>query len=669
MLSVCLVAASAAAGYATALGGGFVWDDRALILEDPQVRSLANLPRFFARDFFSHDADVRRWGYYRPLVTASYALDRAVWRERPFGFHLTNILLHAAASVLLLLLLRRWLGGSFVPPAAAILFATHPVHAESVAWIAGRTDVLCAVFILAALLAWERYRATDATTRASSAWLLASLVALTLALLAKEMAVVTPALFLLADPVRRNDRRAGATARGVGALLLACLPIALVLLVRSRVTSLAQSGAPAMPVGPFIATLLSTVRLYAVKLAFPVALDAYIQNPPLAHVADARALIGAIVATFAAWAVVDRRSPNALALAGGWFLVTLVPLSNLLRISAPADMGFPAAERFLYLPSVAACVAVAYGIERGARRLPRAVPVAIVAVIASLFLARTVARVADWRDDVTFFRVELATSPDAPLLHSALAQALRRAGDPAGALPHAERAVTLAGSDLSRRVYRNNLAGVYADLGELDRASAVLAEAEGGSVARATMAYNAGEIARARGDCAGAVGRYRDALALRPDHLLALLQSGTCLIALGRPGEAIDAFDRAARVDPRNVVALTNLGVLLAERGRPAEAEGPLRRALAADPANGNARIALALVLLLLGRTEDARAEARTAVSAEPENAKARVALARVLAAAGDANAARAEVDRVLARDPGDALALGLRKRLSEGGR
>ncbi|MBM3315010.1 hypothetical protein FJY71_04105, partial [candidate division WOR-3 bacterium] len=140
--------------YLPTLRYDFVWDDIALVVENPDLKLASPLP-LFGRSFMQHQSrqELRPDKYYRPLVVASLWFDARVWGPRPFGFHLTNLVLNTAAALLAVLLLLRLFPGRFWPPLLAGLgFALHPAHVESVTFVSGRTDILAAVFVLSALL-------------------------------------------------------------------------------------------------------------------------------------------------------------------------------------------------------------------------------------------------------------------------------------------------------------------------------------------------------------------------------------------------------------------------------------------------------------------------------------------------------------------------------------
>ena len=200
----------AAAVYLNTLGAGFTLDDVEIVRENPIVRSLQNLPRIFATDYWN------AWEYadhtlYRPLTVTTYALQHAVHGAEPFGYHLVNVLLHALATGLLFLLLRD-LFDLRTAVVAAALFAVHTIHTEAVAGIVGRAEILALAGTLTCCLAY--FRAVRRRGHAA-AWGAASVAAYLTGAMSKETGIVAPAVILVTEallPARRHllrgDRRA-----------------------------------------------------------------------------------------------------------------------------------------------------------------------------------------------------------------------------------------------------------------------------------------------------------------------------------------------------------------------------------------------------------------------------------------------------------------------------
>lgn len=396
------------------LRNDFVFDDHKLVEANPVVRTL-NPVTHLSSSFWS------RWemgsDYWRPVVTMSLALDRAVWGEAPWGFHLTNLLLHAAAVFLLFLLLRG-LGGTLPAAVGAALFAVHPVQVESVAFVLGRTDLLAVVFLLLAALAYRAGRH------------LAALAAFAGALLSKESAVTFPALALGIELARSGGTSwSGALADRLGPFLRRIAPylalVAVYLLLRYAVLGVLL-GTPATPevswrnpvvgapLGARWLTAVDVAARYVLLVLFPLTLSVEYGHdvvPLLRSAASPSFLVsaGVVLAALGAVAWLARRSPlgrfGAAAAAGSYLL-----MSHLL-FPAPIIM----AERVLYLPLVgvaALAAAAASGVASrlGGERGRRAV-IAAAVLLAVPLAARSFARVADWRDDLTLYE---ATTRDAP---------------------------------------------------------------------------------------------------------------------------------------------------------------------------------------------------------------------------------------------------------------
>ncbi len=333
------VALLAAVASLNTLRNGFVWDDQELIVGNDAVKSAGTLAKGLTRDFFAHRPDDFAYGYYRPLTTLSYAADYAAWRLRPAGYHATNILLNTACVCLGTLLLLR-LG--LVPGAAfcaGVLFAVHPIHVETVAWISGRTDLLSLLLALASFLVFLSARDGGGRLHRRRAALLlaASAAAYAGALLAKEMSLVLPLWLFLADrraPSRRlvTPLRALAPHAAVTAAYLAWRFMAVSVSVPANQD--VQTPAAAALSAPI------TVARYLGWLAFPISPSAYVQNPYVTIFTAARFLLPVAALAligFGAWRM--RRHWPVAALFGAMLAASFLPLLNVVRIAGPVDMG------------------------------------------------------------------------------------------------------------------------------------------------------------------------------------------------------------------------------------------------------------------------------------------------------------------------------------------
>lgn len=383
-LVVALLAVAVAAVYLPSLGGDFVWDDRHLIESAPLVTEPSSLGAFFRAPFWS-DAEQGIEAYYRPLVTISYALDHRLHGPNPAGFHLTNLLLHLVNVLLVLALARRTGAGLLGAGIAAGLWALLPRLAESVAWISGRTDLLAALFSLAALLAHPLRRAGP--------WLSAAL--LFAGLCAKEVALAAlPALLLAALAAPRPERRSE-----LGRLIPPATAAALYLTLRARVLSGAGPGSSVGAAGDRLLVSLEALGRYAamtVDAWRPATQIGWVEDPSVAYAA-----LGLVVAIAAAGAALRLRSTLATSPTRAACLTlaaaSLVPVLHLV----PLPMGVVSADRFLYLPLAGVAVSAATGLDRVARRSRFAS--GAFALVAVTLAVQTYRRAEHWADEVALW--------------------------------------------------------------------------------------------------------------------------------------------------------------------------------------------------------------------------------------------------------------------------
>ena len=455
----------AAAVHANALHNPFVYDDHRMVVDNPSLRDPSNA-RF-----------VLAFQPFRPLVNASYALDYALSGLEPFGYHRTSLVLHCLNTALLFLLIAglgaaprgsRAGPGLEVAAFAAALFAVHPMATETVGYVAGRAELLCASFALASLLCLERAlaRAPGAGRRA---WVAAGLAGFALALACKEVAAMLPAAVLLYDLIylpedpgrRRRLQRLYAPVFGAlaaGAWL--------------RLYAYRSLEAPERDLG-LAANLLTqsgVVWRYLRLFLLPLGQSVVHQVPEVTSLEGLPAAWGALAgaglagAAWLAWRV--RRREPAVALGALWFLAMLLPSSliPLPELAAEHRTYLASAGLFLALAALGAAGLRAAALPPArARAAAWAGALALVALLGGLGAARN--RV--WGDPVRLWSDALQKAPQVFAPHYQLAEALRERGECAAALPYYERAVALVPGYLDAR---NNLGVCLAQTGRLDDA-------------------------------------------------------------------------------------------------------------------------------------------------------------------------------------------------------
>ncbi len=387
-----LLALLAAAVYANTLGHGFVWDDNTIVLGDPTIRSLSNIPSFFTRSYWG-DADPE-FKLYRPLVQATLAIDWAIGRGSAVPFHATNLLLHVLATLLAFLLfreLRADLPWAFL---AAALFAVHPVHTDAVDSIVQRAEVLSAIGVIGGLLAALRGR-----------WILLALAA-AVGLFSKETAATLPILLLAWHLLGDRDRRPRWPAYAVSIGVLALYGIARVKVLGDVTATHAAFGDASFGVRVMTMTFVFGDYVRLLLLPWPLCADYAVNVNPSVRVVsatDPRFLSGALAlaALVVVWCVAAARRWRG-AFWGAWIAIALLPVSNVLL-----PIGAIEAERFLYLPSVGACALLAFVL---ARPQTRYVGLLVVAVFGAITLLRNPV----WKDDVALLEARMADAPENP---------------------------------------------------------------------------------------------------------------------------------------------------------------------------------------------------------------------------------------------------------------
>jgi tetratricopeptide (TPR) repeat protein len=413
--------------FGQSLKNEFVYDDHQLVERNPVIRTL-DPATHLGGDFWARRESA--FAYFRPVVTWSLALNRATLGTEPWGFHLVNLLVHAASATLLFMILRRF-GEPAVAWLGAAIFAIHPVQAEAVVWVVGRTDLLATFFLLLAVLLHIKIPDRPATRDLPR--IAAVIAALSAALLSKETAVTFPALAFGADlALYRRARSSWSEASGrlwsrlVRLGVLYVLVIVAYLVIRFAVVGHLVDSASMDVTGELnrlleaspgvrLLTAVNIMGRYLLLALFPVKLSAdyMVDVVPLVAVVSSPAFLlplVAVLATVAGALLLARRDPAALfggIAAGGTYL-----LVSHLFFPGPIVM----AERMLYLSMTGIAALLAAGLlllfkALGARRYgPAAAVVLSLAVLLPLGL-RAYLRTLDWKDDLTLFTATVEAAP------------------------------------------------------------------------------------------------------------------------------------------------------------------------------------------------------------------------------------------------------------------
>jgi hypothetical protein len=459
-----IVAVAAVVPYLATLGYGLVWDDPALIeLVDRAYRD-SGLAGVLKAEFRLDPHEPT--GYYRPVVLVSLWGDHVIGRGSPTAYHATNILLHAGCALLVALIAEALLGSRWAGAAAGALFAVHPVHVESVAFTAGRTDLWAGVFVLAGTLVWLR-------GRGASGWRLAlfaaaSGAAAALGGLSKEVALAFPVVLGALEVVLPTDGRHRSWWRRLVPWLSAWV-LAVTVVVAVRSASGIAFGAPALrrAQAPLVADPSLMPRLLAKTfglLVVPWPLSVFWERDQLTW---SPGMIQAAALGVGVFAAATRWCGWRLATAGAvWVLLFMAPVGGLVPLGSA-----PFAERFLYIPSAGFCVVVAALL---AAIPPRTAGTLALAVTVLLFASGSALRATVWKDDVTLFESFTRSSPANAAAWDDLGQAYDVAGRADDAVRAYREALRL---DPQRAGVWNGLGVVWGRQGRLADSERALREA------------------------------------------------------------------------------------------------------------------------------------------------------------------------------------------------
>jgi tetratricopeptide (TPR) repeat protein len=521
-------------------------------------------------------------GNWHPLTWLSLMTDVTLLGSHAGRIKLVNLAYHLAASLLLFAAIAAATGSRWRATLVSLLFAVHPLHVESVAWVSERKDVLSALFWMAGLAAYVRY-----LRRPSAARYLTLLLCAALGLLAKAMGVTFPVVLLLLDWWPLGRFRAGA---GRARLLAEKTPLLALSLAAGMMAMRTQRqwgaiGDPeTLSLAVRAATAASSSVVYLWKALWPSALAVFYPHPGVVDGVAAALSASALLILTGAAIRLRRRHPAMLA-GWLWYLVTLLPVSGLLQVGAQAR-----ADRYTYLPLVGIFLAVATlldGTPRAGARRKVQVAGCLAFVVVMAILARR--QVGFWRDSPTLFGHALAVTSGNWLVEQNLAGYLARRGEVA-------RAEELYRSALR---HRPGLAEASADLGlivyhrgDLEEAERLYREALRRKPSLAETHANLGALLADRGRVVEAMGEYRESIRLKPGYAPGWHNLGVALESLGRLDEAAEAYRGAIGAQPEFEPSWSALVTLVSSRAGIAAAATELQRLLALHPRSAAGRAA-----------------------------------------------------------------------------
>ena len=507
------------------LGHDFVnYDDNKYVYENAEIsRGLSLSGIGWAFTHFDKD----NW---HPLTSISHMIDVELFDLKPGGHHFTNVLLHSIAVLLLFLLLAQMTGNLWASGFVAALFAIHPLHVESVAWIAERKDVLSAVFFMVTLGAYAHYAKQPSAVR----YITMSILFLC-GLMSKAMLVTVPLILLLLDywPLGRTQRTENRGQR-TGKLLIEKTPLFVLAAISAGVTVLAQKNwelrLEELPLSWRISNAASAGVIYLRQMIWPAKLAVIYPHQDAISIWQSAGTATLLLAITVAVFLFRKRAPY-LITGWFWYLIMLVPVLGFIKVG-----GLAHADRYTYLPQIGLYVAVTWAIidltkfgsaQRGV------VPVAAAALIAAFGWVAW-KQTTYWRNGETLWRHTIAVTTDNGLAHFILADFLAKHQRSDEAVKEYEAGL---GSDPNNSDAENNLANLLLEKGRTVEAVThyrnIVAREPGSALAHFNLAVGL----QREGRLAEAIMQYRTTLRIQPDYPDAAVYLRQAQLENGEPGE------------------------------------------------------------------------------------------------------------------------------------
>jgi protein O-mannosyl-transferase len=617
-LCAALAVATLAAYWGVRSNGFVLYDDNICISDNAHVKQgLTGASAAWALTA----TEAANW---HPLTWLSHMTDVQLFGLDAGGHHLTSLLIHVLNAVLLLLVLFRMTGAPWRSAFVAALFALHPLHVESVAWIAERKDVLSTLFWLLTTGAWLEY--VRSRRAAPYAWALAFYA---MGVMAKPMVVTLPFTLLLLDywPLRRMAFPLQGHAAEFRKLVWEKAPMFAMAAASSVITVIAQrigGAVKTMTEFPFDQRAANALHAYAAylgKMVWPSPLAVYYPHPHQGF--TALSIVTAFVALAGITALAFLLGGKAPYLPFGWlwYLGTLVPVIGLVQVGDQAM-----ADRYTYIPLIGIFIAIAWGVGDLLRRRPAARLMAAAASLAVLSPLAVLTRLQTgyWKDTGTLFTHALAATRDNDLANYKIGCLRLEQGRLDEAVAFLAEVVRI---NPRHAEGHTNLAIALDRMGRTPEALEHFREALKGEPNNTQVMNNLGLALVKAHQLPQAIDAFEEAVKRVPDFADAQNNLGNALAAAGRLEEAVAHYQQALRIRPGSAKTQDNLGLALGRLNRVPEAMDHFQKAVDLDAGFAEARYHLGIGLAHTRRFEEAREQYREALRIRPDYPEARAAL------------------------------------------
>ena len=597
------------------------YDDPQYVYENAQVA--AGLSPESVLWAFTHTVG----GNWHPLTVISHMLDCQLYGLKPAGHHFTNVLLHTIAVILLFLVLRRMTGRLWQSAFVAALFAIHPLHVESVAWISARKDLLSAVFFMLTLGAYIRY-----VHKLSFTSYILVLLVFAFGLMSKPMLVTVPFVLLLLDywplkrfapeaPIKLGQQRRVEDRESIRRILLEKIPLLLFSFGSCAATLFAQRHF-IDPIGHlslmnrFSNAAVATV-IYLRQLVWPFGLSVFYPHPR--HSLSVLQVLAAalfLIAVTAGAFMCRRRHPYFLT-GWFWFLGMVVPVSGIIQVGEQAH-----ADRYMYLPQIGLYILVTWFVADtvSSWRHRRILLGTAMASSIALLMFPAWKQTSYWRDGRTLWTHALAVDPQNDTAHISLCDLDLRENRLDDAILHARTALEIRPDSADAH---SRLGVALSASGQNEEASVHFQKALETHQIRPRVHYNIATLLLNSGHLDEAIAEFKKELQIQPGFVEAHNNLGIALTSKGELDGALAHFQKALELDTHLPKVHHNIAMILLRQGQLDQAVAHLQKELQVNPASAEAHNDLGIAWSQEGRIDQAISEWQKTLELNPGNLNA----------------------------------------------
>lgn len=537
--------------YSNTFKNDFIWDDEFLVINNSYIKNFSHITDIFKTYLASSSGNINN--FYRPIQELSYMIDYFLWGNKPPGFHLTSIFLHALCAIAVYILSLRLLKNSVAAFVSGALFGAHPINTEAVTYVAGRADPLYLFFFLTSFILF--LKSTDSLIQKKGAkigFYILSVFCYVLSILSKEIGIMLPSMLVIYiisfysnRPIRNR-------------LYALSIPFACVAFfyIVARKTFLDFSGiAPSFVMGKFniymrLLTTFKAIWVYIGLLIMPIGLHMERTIAVAQSILEPYSLLatlGILTLSLSIW-----RSYNyskKIFFICIWFFIGLLPVSNIIPINSFI------AEHWLYLPAISLYMLAGLSIAKiFDRRSDKPFSVSkiisgifVLIAIFSFYSALTIERNKDWKDEISFFKNTLKYSPNNARLHLNFGNTYSEHGQEENAIEEYKKAIEL--QPKYPEAY-SNIGAAYISMGRYKEAKDSIEKAISLKPDFPNALYMLGSLYEREGDYKKAEGFYLKALNIMPDFIAAHMQLGRIYLNTGEREKAVFHWKNVLQIDP-----------------------------------------------------------------------------------------------------------------------